>query len=240
MSRAVLHVDMDAFYASVEERDAPELRGRPLIVGGASRRGVVLAASYAVRPMGVHSAMPMAQALRLCPHAVVVRPRMDRYAEVSASVFEIFRAFTPLVEGLSLDEAFLDVTASQELMGGAVEIARRIKARIRECTGLTASVESGIGGFFGGSITVCRCSLRAASFGCECGLLGFFGVFSGGTTGAASGNSSADTPRPLGSFSDSTHRKKVSFSSSIAAHPQRLKLADTAIEASATRSTGAH
>src|SRR5262249_60301495 len=96
-----------------------------------------------------------------------------------------------------------------------------------------ASGESGIGGFFGGSTTVCRCSLRAASFGCGCRLLGSFGVFSGGAT--ASGNSPADTPRPLGSFWDSTHRKKVSFSSSIAAHPERLKLADTAIEASATR-----
>src|SRR5262249_36902678 len=100
------------------------------------------------------------------------------------------------------------------------------------------SVESGIGGFFGGSTTVCRCSLRAASFGCGCRLLGSFGVFCGGTTGVASGNSPADTPRPLGSFWDSTHRKKVSFSSSIAAHPERLKLADTAIEASATRAQG--
>jgi DNA polymerase-4 len=137
--RQILHVDMDAFYASVEERDAPELRGKPLIVGGASRRGVVLAASYAIRPMGVHSAMPMAQALRLCPHAVVVRPRMDRYAEVSASIFEIFRAFTPLVEGLSLDEAFLDVTASQSLFGDGEAIARLIKGRIQKELGLTAS-----------------------------------------------------------------------------------------------------
>jgi hypothetical protein len=103
-------------------------------------------------------------------------------------------------------------------------------------SGLTASVESGIGGFFGGSTTVCRCSLRAACFGCGRRLLGSFGVFSGRTTGVASGNSWADTLRPLGSCSDSTHRKKVSFSSSIAAHPERLKLADTAIEAS----TGAH
>ena len=111
-------------------------------------------------------------------------------------------------------------------------------------SGLSASVESGIGGFFGGSTTVCRCSLRAASIGRGCRLLGYFGffstcgtteVFSGGTTGLASGNSSAETPRPLGRFWDSTHRKKVSFSSSIAAHPERLKLADTAIEASATR-----
>jgi hypothetical protein len=100
-------------------------------------------------------------------------------------------------------------------------------------SGLTASVESGIGGFFGGSTTVCRSSLCAASFGRGCRLLGSFSIFSGGTTRVASGNSSADTPRPLGSFSDSIHRKKVSFSSSIAAHPERLKLADTTIEASA-------
>jgi DNA polymerase-4 len=137
--RQILHVDMDAFYASVEERDAPELRGKPLIVGGSSRRGVVLAASYAVRPYGVHSAMPMAHALRLCPGAVVVPPRMHRYAEVSAEVFAIFRAFTPLVEGLSLDEAFLDVTASQSLFGDGAAIARRIKDRIRAELGLAAS-----------------------------------------------------------------------------------------------------
>ena len=137
--RQILHVDMDAFYASVEERDAPELRGRPLIVGGSSRRGVVLAASYAVRPYGVHSAMPMARALGLCPDAIVVPPHMHRYAEVSAEVFAIFRAFTPLVEGLSLDEAFLDVTASQSLFGDGASIARRIKDRIRVELGLTAS-----------------------------------------------------------------------------------------------------
>jgi DNA polymerase-4 len=130
---------MDAFYASVEALDAPELRGRPLIVGGPSRRGVVLAASYAARPAGVRSAMPMAEALRLCPEAVVVPPRMHRYAEVSAEVFAIFRAFTPLVEGLSLDEAFLDVTASQSLFGDGASIARRIKDRIRIELGLTAS-----------------------------------------------------------------------------------------------------
>ncbi len=130
---------MDAFYASVEELDAPGLRGRPLIVGGSSRRGVVLAASYAARPSGVRSAMPMARALRLCPEAVVVAPRMHRYMEVSAEVFAIFRSFTPLVEGLSLDEAFLDVTASQSLFGDGPSIARRIKDRIRDELGLTAS-----------------------------------------------------------------------------------------------------
>jgi DNA polymerase IV len=138
--RAILHVDMDAFYASVEVRDNPDLAGAPIIVGGTSGRGVVAAASYAVRKFGVHSAMPMSTALRLCPQAVCIRPRMQRYAEVSRQVFEIFRDVTPLVQGLSLDEAFLDVTASQELFGAPPEIARRIKDRIRERTGLTASV----------------------------------------------------------------------------------------------------
>ncbi|HVP33013.1 MAG TPA: DNA polymerase IV [Steroidobacteraceae bacterium] len=140
MSRAVLHVDMDAFYASVEQHDNPQLAGQPVIVGWTSGRGVVTAASYEARPYGVRSAMPMSTALRLCPQAICVRPRMARYQEVSRTVFGVFREVTPLVEGLSLDEAFLDVTASQQLMGGAVEIARRIKATIRERTGLTASV----------------------------------------------------------------------------------------------------
>jgi len=131
---------MDAFYASVEQRDDPELAGKPLIVGGVAGRGVVAAASYEVRKYGVHSAMPMSTALRLCPHAVCVRPRMQRYKAVSDQVFSVFHEVTPLVQGLSLDEAFLDVTASQELFGDTVAIARRIKARIRELTGLTASV----------------------------------------------------------------------------------------------------
>jgi DNA polymerase IV len=140
VTRAVLHVDMDAFYASVEQHDDPRLAGQPLIVGWDGGRGVVAAASYEVRRFGVHSAMPMRTALRLCPHAVCVRPRMPRYQEVSGVVFGVFREVTPLVQGLSLDEAFLDVTASLELLGGALEIARRIKRRIRELTGLTASV----------------------------------------------------------------------------------------------------
>jgi len=140
VSRAVLHVDMDAFYASVEQHDDPGIAGKPVIVGWAGGRGVVAAASYEVRAFGVHSAMPMRTALKLCPHAVCVRPRMARYQEVSRTVFGVFHEFTPLVQGLSLDEAFLDVTASQELMGGAVAIARRIKERIRELTGLSASV----------------------------------------------------------------------------------------------------
>ena len=140
MTRAVLHVDMDAFYASVEQHDDPSLAGKPLVVGWEGGRGVVAAASYEVRRFGVRSAMPMRTALKLCPHAVCVRPRMARYQEVSARVFGVFREVTPLVQGLSLDEAFLDVTASQELLGGAVDIARRIKGRIRELTGLSASV----------------------------------------------------------------------------------------------------
>jgi DNA polymerase-4 len=140
MTRAVLHVDMDAFYASVEQHDDPSLAGRPLIVGWDGGRGVVAAASYEVRRYGVHSAMPVRKALQLCPHAVCVRPRMARYQEVSAQVFGAFREVTPLVQGLSLDEAFLDVTASLQLLGDAVEIARRIKRRIRALTGLTASV----------------------------------------------------------------------------------------------------
>src|SRR5580704_6443586 len=111
---------MDAFYASVEQRDNPETAGKPVIVGGIDGRGVVAAASYAVRKFGVHSAMPMATALRLCPHAVCIPVRMRRYQEVSAQIFEVFREVTPLVQGLSLDEAFLDVTASQRLFGDPV------------------------------------------------------------------------------------------------------------------------
>jgi DNA polymerase IV len=138
--RAILHVDMDAFYASVEEKDRPELKGTPLIVGGTGGRGVVAAASYAVRRFGVRSAMPMREALRRCPDAIVVPPRMRRYQEVSAQVFAIFHEFTPLVEGLSLDEAFLDVTASLRLKGDPDAIGAEIRRRIAAQTGLTASV----------------------------------------------------------------------------------------------------
>ena len=140
MERAILHIDMDAFYASVEEQDRPELKGKPVIVGGSNGRGVVAAASYAVRKFGVHSAMPMREALRRCPEAICVHPRMSRYQEVSAQVFAIFRGFTPLVEGLSLDEAFLDVTASQQLLGSPEVIGTTIRRRIAEQTRLTASV----------------------------------------------------------------------------------------------------
>jgi DNA polymerase-4 len=139
-ARAILHVDMDAFYASVEQRDDPRLRGQPVIVGGTSNRGVVAAASYEVRVFGVRSAMPIREALRRCPHAICVKPRMSVYREASHQVFAVFHEFTPVVEGLSLDEAFLDVTASLALKGDAVTIAREIKRKIREKTQLTASV----------------------------------------------------------------------------------------------------
>ena len=142
--RAIVHLDMDAFYASVEQRDDPALRGKPVIVGGHARRGVVLAASYEVRPFGVRSAMPMARALLLAPAAVVVPARHDVYAEVSARVFDILASVTPLVEPLSLDEAFLDVTASQKLFGAPAEVARRLRARIAREVGLPAS--AGIAG----------------------------------------------------------------------------------------------
>jgi DNA polymerase-4 len=137
--RQILHIDMDAFYASVEELDDPSLRGLPLVVGGPSKRGVVCAASYAARPFGVRSAMPMGEALRRCPQAIVVPPRMARYAEISAKVFAVFHRFTPLVEGLSLDEAFLDVTGSGSLFGDGATIARKIKDIIRGELGLVAS-----------------------------------------------------------------------------------------------------
>ena len=139
-ARSILHVDMDAFYASVEQRDNPELRDQPLAVGGTGNRGVVAAASYEARQYGVRSAMPMREALRRCPQLLRVRPRMAHYQAVSKQIFEIFRSFTPLVEGLSLDEAFLDVTASVALFGEPADIARVIKQQINETTGLTASV----------------------------------------------------------------------------------------------------
>jgi DNA polymerase-4 len=141
MDRVFLHVDMDAFFASVEQHDNPSLRGKPVIVGGpAEQRGVVAAASYEVRKFGVHSAMPSGEAARRCPDAIFVRPRMKRYREVSQQVFEIFERFTPLVEPISVDEAFLDVTGSERLFGSGVEIGESIRRAIVEETGLTASV----------------------------------------------------------------------------------------------------
>ncbi len=138
--RAIIHVDMDAFYASVEQQDQPELRGRAVIVGGLGNRGVVAAASYEARASGVHSAMPMAQARRLAPGAICVRPRMARYREVSGQVFDLFRQYTPLVEGLSLDEAFLDVSGSLRLFGTREKIGRSLADDILRTTGLQASV----------------------------------------------------------------------------------------------------
>src|SRR5882762_4427294 len=123
---------MDAFYASVEQHDQPDLIGKPVIVGGLGGRGVVTAASYEARPFGVHSAMPTAEAKKLCPHAVFLPGRMRRYAEVSREIFEIFEEFTPDVEPLSLDEAFLDITASMSLFGTPAEVARRLRLRVRE------------------------------------------------------------------------------------------------------------
>ena len=137
--RAILHVDMDAFYASVEQRDRPELRGCPVVVGGHPRRGVVLAASYEVRPFGVRSAIPMARALLLAPAAVVVAPRFAAYAEASEQVFSILERYTPLIEPLSLDEAFLDVTASVGLFGPPADIARKLRTEIASEVGLPAS-----------------------------------------------------------------------------------------------------
>lgn len=139
--RMILHVDMDAFYASIEERDDPSLLGRPVIVGGSAEgRGVVAAANYEARKFGVHSAMAAARARRLCPHAVFIKPRIDDYASVSRQMRDIFEQFTPLVEPLSLDEAFLDVTGSESLWGASADIGRQIKQRIRAELKLTASV----------------------------------------------------------------------------------------------------
>jgi len=137
----ILHIDMDAFYASVEERDRPGLRGKPMVVGGNQhKRGVVAAANYAARYFGIHSAMPTAQAKRLCPHLIVLPPRHAYYAQVSQHIRDIFHRYTPLVEPLSLDEAFLDVTHSQQLFGEPARIGWRIKRELRNELTLTASV----------------------------------------------------------------------------------------------------
>jgi len=138
--RTILHVDMDAFYAAVEQLDRPELRGKPVLVGSDRRRGVVATASYEARVYGCRSAQPMAVARRLCPHAIVVPPRGARYLELSRRVFALFRELTPLVQGISIDEAFLDLTGTEELHGPAVDAARALRRRILEETGLTASV----------------------------------------------------------------------------------------------------
>jgi DNA polymerase-4 len=139
-SASILHVDLDAFYASVEQLLDPSLRGRPVVVGGLGGRGVVSAASYEARPFGVHSAMPMAHARRACPHAAFLAPRFHEYERFSAQVMEIFRSITPLVEPLSLDEAFLDVGGARRRLGDGPAIAVLVRERIRDEVGLIASV----------------------------------------------------------------------------------------------------
>jgi DNA polymerase IV len=136
----IFHIDMDAFYASVEILDHPEFRGKPVIVGGMSGRGVVAAASYEARKYGVHSAMPMFQALKKCPDAKVVPPRIARYKQVSENVMEIVRSFSPLVEQVSIDEAYLDATGCERLFGSVETMAREIKNKIKQSVHLTCSV----------------------------------------------------------------------------------------------------
>ena len=138
--RSILHVDLDAFYAAVEQRDDPNLRGKPVLVGGTVRRGVVASCSYEARTFGIKSAMPMAEAMRRCPHAIVVRHRMDRYVEASTGFFKILGDYSPDVEGLSLDEAFLDLTGSERLLGDGRTVGEGIKKRVRAELSLVASV----------------------------------------------------------------------------------------------------
>ena len=139
--RVIVHADMDAFYAAIEQLDDPALRGRPLLIGPPSARGVVLTASYEARPFGVGSAMPMARARKLCPQALVVPPRFERYQEASATIMRLFSEFSPHVEPLSLDEAFLDMTGSERLFGSPEQIGTKLKRAVRDATGgLTASV----------------------------------------------------------------------------------------------------
>lgn len=137
--KSILHLDMDAFYPSVEVLDNPELKGRPVIVGGGRERGVVSSASYEAREFGVHSAQPMVTAMRLCPQGIFLPVRMSRYRELSKQVFKIFHRFTPLVEPLSIDEAFLDVTGSERLLGAPEVIAKKIKQIVLKEVGLTVS-----------------------------------------------------------------------------------------------------
>jgi DNA polymerase-4 len=139
-ARVILHADMDAFYAAIEQRDDPALRGRPVIVGGTGPRGVVSAASYEARAFGVHSAMPTGEARRLCPHGAFLRGSMRRYADESRQIFEIFARFTPVVQGLSLDEAFLDLTGSERLLGAPRAVAERLRETVRSERGLAVSV----------------------------------------------------------------------------------------------------
>jgi DNA polymerase-4 len=138
--RTILHADLDAFFAAVEQRDRPELRGKPVVVGGASGRGVVAAASYEARAYGIHSAMPSFAARQRCPHAIFVAGDLAKYRRESRRVFAIFDRYSPVVEGLSMDEAFLDLTGTARLLGDAVSAAERLRAEVRAVTGLTLSV----------------------------------------------------------------------------------------------------
>lgn len=142
--RVIVHVDMDAFYASIEQLDYPEYRGKPVVVGadpaGGKGRGVVSAASYEARKYGIHSALPISTAYKLCPNAIFVRPRFRRYSELSKRVMEVLKSFAPVVEQISIDEAFLDCTGTEKLFGTTSDLAHRIKERIATETGLTASV----------------------------------------------------------------------------------------------------
>ncbi len=141
MTRVIFHLDMDAFFASVEQRDHPEYRGKPLIVGGAGRRGVVAAASYEIREFGVRSAMPTAKALRLCPHAILVPPSIGKYGEASAIIMAVMKRYSPVVEPLSLDEAFMDMSGTEKLFGKPIYIAEKLRAEVfKETNGLTCSV----------------------------------------------------------------------------------------------------
>lgn len=137
--RVIVHVDLDAFYASVEVRDDPSLKGKPVVVGGPSLRSVVCAASYEARKFGIHSAMPMSRAVKACPSLVIVRPRMSHYAAVSDQFFDVLHRYSPLVEGLSLDEAFLDLTGTEALLGTPMEAVARLRAEVRQVTGLASS-----------------------------------------------------------------------------------------------------
>ena len=202
--RVVAHADMDAFYAAVEQLDDPALRGRPILVGSPSDRGVVLTASYEARPFGVGSAMPMAQARRKCPNALIIPPRFDRYQQVSKMIMEVFTDFSPDVEALSLDEAFLDMTGSEELFGAPESIGHRLKMAIRDVTaGLTASV--------GLSSTKvrrksCECFPKAGRF--DCGSAGRREGLARSTSRVSPMGCRPQDPRPTSPTRHAYYRKR--------------------------------